>query len=354
MGFNNQIQTTRINVTEILQRMRASEYYVDRSFQRRLVWTEKQKVRLIETILMDYPVPEIYLWEQAPNTETGQQMFSIVDGQQRLSTLREFTSNEWPLTASYLDEDHQGENYASLHWKDLPEELRAKIYQYNINVRRIPSDISEDEIRKIFARLNETDRSLNPQEMQHATLNGEFLNAALEVADCEEMKVLEIFTKDNIRRMVDVEFASQLLGYERKGIVSDTQKSMNELYDDFSDEYPDASSDKKKIRQSLKFMAEVFQDASVRDMFETQNNVYTLHSLFDAVPDVSASDWTERLSAFVNAYKSTPTDVEEGQTIDQNIADFRSGASSRTRSKSSRTDRLFGLRNWIAEHYGEA
>ncbi|EAP81673.1 DUF262 domain-containing protein [Sulfitobacter sp. NAS-14.1] len=351
MGFNNEIQPSRPNITEILTKMRASEYFVDRSFQRRLVWTDRQKVRLIETVLMEYPMPEIYLWEQVPDADTGLQKFSIVDGQQRLSTLREFTSNEWPLKAAFLDPDHQKAVYADKFWKDLSGDQRAAFFQYNINARRVPSAVSEDEIRTIFARLNETDRSLNPQEMRNATLNGLFLTASLDIADSEEMKGLDIFTKDNVRRMADVEFSSQLLGYERKGIVNDTPTSMNELYDEFSNEYPDSEKDVKKVKSSLKVISQIFEDALAKSFFETQNYVYTLYTLLDAKPGNSAGAWRKPLADFAAAYKAAPADDEPNAEVDDNISEFRKGASSRTRSKSSRTQRLFGLKKWIEVNY---
>ncbi|SLN12992.1 hypothetical protein AQS8620_00161 [Aquimixticola soesokkakensis] len=352
MGFNNEIQPSRPNVTEILTKMRSSEYFVDQSFQRRLVWTDKQKVRLIETVLMEYPMPEIYLWEQVPDAETGQQNFSIVDGQQRLSTLREFTSNEWPLKAAFLDLEHQNADYAGKFWKDLSTDQRAAFFQYNINARRIPSAVTQAEIRKIFSRLNETDRSLNPQEMRHATLNGAFLTASLDIADSEEMKQLEIFTKDNIRRMADVEFASQLLGYERKGIVNDTPRSMNELYDEFSSEYSSAATDTSKVKSSLLKISEIFLDHKVRNFFATQNYVYTLHTLLDTEQGViPPASWRKPLAEFIEAYQAAPKDDDPSSQIDVNISEFRKGAISRTRSKTSRTQRLFGLKNWIEANY---
>lgn len=347
MGYNSEIQPSRPNVTEIVNKMRSGEYFVDRSFQRRLVWNEKQKVRLIETVLMEYPMPEIYLWEQEPDPITGIQKFSIVDGQQRLSALREFTSNEWPIKRSYLDPDHQNEAYADCFWKDLHPDVRSIFFQYSINARRIPSRVPEADIRQMFKRLNETDRSLNPQEMRNATLNGEFLNAAKELADSDAMQNLGIFTIDNVRRMGDVEFASQLLGYQRKGVVSDTPTSMNELYDDFNDAYPEAASDVKKIVKSLKLIGEIFQDDDVRRFYATQNYVYTLHCLLDTCAERSAAQWQAGLWSFVTAYEAM-SDVDETPSEDQaDLIEFRQGASSRTRSKSSRLQRLFGLRNWL-------
>lgn len=350
MRYNNEIQPTRVNVTECVTKMRNGEYFVDNSFQRRLVWNEKQKVRLIETIFMDYPMPEIYLWDQKPDPHSGLQRLSIVDGQQRLSTLREFTSNEWPLRRNYLDEENQGAEYANCFWKDLSPELRSAFFQYSINARRIPSDVTEDDIRTMFARLNETDRSLNPQELRNATLNGEFLIASKELADSDEFQSLGIFKVDHLRRMGDVEFASQLLGYERKGIVSDTPVSMNELYNEFNDSYPEATLDQTKIRRSLKKCQALFEDGEIRSFFATQNYVYTLHSLFDVCEERPNEQWADGFRAFIGAYEGLPADDREVAKEHAELAEFRKGASSRTRSKSSRAQRLFGLKNWLAAH----
>lgn len=350
MGYNSEIQLSRPNVTEIVQKMRSGEYFVDTSFQRRLVWNEKQKVRLIETVLMEYPMPEIYLWEQAPDPQSGLQRFSIVDGQQRLSTLREFTSNEWPLKRAYLNEEHKDENYADCFWKDLDPEVRSKFFQYSINARRIPSVVSSDDIRQMFARLNETDRSLNPQEMRNATLHGEFLAAANELADSEAFQKLAIFKLDNIRRMGDVEFASQLLGYERKGIANDSPKTMNELYNEFNDEYPEAKADKANILKSIKLINELFLDGEVEKFFATQNYVYTLHSLFDVCAQRTAAEWGDGLAKFVKAYAGLPENEDDVKDDQASLAEFRKGAISRTRSKSSRTQRLFGLKKWLAQN----
>lgn len=350
MRYNNEIQQTRVNVTECVRNLRNGEYFVDNSFQRRLVWNEKQKVRLIETILMAYPMPEIYLWEQMADPETGLQRLSIVDGQQRLSTLREFTSNEWPLRRIHLDEENREAPYANCFWKDLPPDLRSLIYQYNINARRIPSNVTEADIRKMFARLNETDRSLNPQELRNATLNGEFLVASKELADSNVFQSLKIMKVEHLRRMGDIEFASQLLGYERKGIVSDTPTSMNELYNEFNDNYPQAQGDIANIKKSLKKCLILFESEEIRSFFATQNYVYTLHSLFDVCEERPIAQWIDGLRSFILAYGGLP--VEDNDVAEEHaaLAEFRMGASSRTRSKSSRTQRLFGLKKWLAIH----
>lgn len=352
MGLNNEIQQSRANIAEFASKMLSEHYYVDRSFQRRLVWTNKQKVRLLETVLIEYPMPEVYLWEQSPDADTGQQKFSIVDGQQRLSTLRQFLNNEWPLKKAYLDEERQDSDFADKFWKDLTQKQKTDILQYNINFRRIPSSVEKEEIRLIFKRLNETDRSLNPQEMRNATLNGDFLGASEKLADSVEMSALKIFTTNDARRMLDVEFASQLLGYERQGITNDTPEAINELYDKYSDGYKEAKEDLNKVKKRLALIGKLFNSPTVRDFFESKIAVYTLNALLDVEPERSVDTWIAQLSAFATAYQkhsASPVNTPTSKYLN----DYKSGVSSRTRSRSSRTLRLFGLRNWIKSNLGE-
>lgn len=339
MGYNSEINFSELNVASVVKGLRSGEYFVDRDFQRRLVWTNKQKVRLLETVLMEFPMPEVYVWQQAPDSETLSQTFSVVDGQQRMTSLRQFINNEWPLKKSYLDDERRTERYADKYWKDLDQDDKTKILEYRINSRLIPSNVSKDDIRRIFARLNETDRSLNPQELRNATFNGEFLSASVSLADSIEMKSLSIFSSNDVRRMLDVEFASQLLGYQRNGITNESAKSINDLYDKFSNEYPDRELDVSAVKKSLEKIMAIFEDRTVKNFFESQNYIYTLHSLLDLDRGREVEDWKILLSAFVRAYKSHSADV--------NISEFRTGATSRTRSKVSRTQRLFGLKKWI-------
>ncbi|KIC31173.1 DUF262 domain-containing protein [Leisingera sp. ANG-M6] len=353
MGFNSEISFSELSVAGVVKGMREGEYFVDRDFQRRLVWTDKQKVRLLETVLMEFPMPEIYVWKQDPNPETLAETFSIVDGQQRISTLRQFINNEWPLKSSYLDDERRDEAYANKYWKDLSQQEKSKILNYKLNSRQIPTWVTKDEIRLIFARLNETDRSLNPQELRNATLNGKFLKASVEVADSDEMKALDIFSQNDVRRMLDVEFASQLLGYERNGITNESAKSINDLYDAYSDVYSDYESDVKKVRQSLERIGNLFANAEIKSMFETQNYCYTLHAFLDIEGFRSDEELSKALSAFVSAYQQAPAEDDTSAQADANISDFRQGATSRTRSKSSRSLRVTGLRNWVRSFLGD-
>ncbi len=97
----------------------------------------------------------------------------------------------------------------------------------------------------------------------------------------------------------------------------------------------------------------MFSDQTVKDFFETQNNIYTLHAFLDIEPDRDEDVVRAALADFVRAYREAPTAEDKMADIDVDVAEYRKGASSRTRSKSSRSARVFALRNWIRKHLGE-
>src|SRR5208337_5232083 len=69
-------------------------------FQRKPVWLEKQRHALVESILMDIPIPEVYI--QVTQTEEGAENYGVVDGQQRLRTILQFVGVE-------EDDDQEGD-----------------------------------------------------------------------------------------------------------------------------------------------------------------------------------------------------------------------------------------------------
>lgn len=342
MSLNELIQSTRPTISTVVEQMRSAKYFVDNTFQRRLVWTEKQKVRLIETILIGYPMPELYLWQQGADPETGALLHSIVDGQQRLTTLRQFTQNEFPLKAAYLDENSEASKYADMLWKDLPPAAKSALWEYVLTVRIIPSATSKEQIRRIFSRLNETDKSLNPQEMRNAKFEGKFVENSVKVANYIDSYEWDIFKPNDLRRMKDIEFASQLLIYHRQGITTDSPAAINKVYDLYNDEYKEATKDRAAIKATLKRMSDVFGASdTVGGFFDSPLQLYTLYVCLDLNPEMTTATLKRKLEKFVTAYRNGDDD--------EHLSNYRTGSSSRTTSKSSRDLRIIALRHWLAK-----
>jgi hypothetical protein len=330
MNVNALIESSRYNVASISRLYDNDELYVDDTFQRRLVWGDKQKVKLIETILMGYPIPEIHLHAQEMNADTKVARTSIVDGQQRITCLVQYLTNEWALDRKFLDKENRESDYAGKKWSDLSQEQKKTILDYYFNCRIIDSSVPLSEVRKVFLRINETDKSLNPQEFRHAKFDGLFITLAEELANLDFFTAHDVFSKNDMRRMVDVEFTTSLLGYLRSGVVSDTAANINKLYDLYNEVYAERDSDRALITDRLAKIHRIFgRSKAVADFFSKPVHLYTLFTSMDIIGVARPDEWySTSLQKFVIEYEKGA-----GSTV---IERYRRGSEQRTRSKGSR------------------
>jgi len=169
-------------------------------YQRNPVWLEGQKSYLIDTMLHGFPVPELYM--QVVADETGAETHVVVDGQQRLTALLDFIAGEYSLSG--LESSWNESSFDGLS----PEE-KTSIFGYNFVVRMLP-DMPDEQIRAIFQRLNRNVVALSRQELRHATYWGEFIKSMEELATEGFWRNSGVFTANEVRRMLDVEFISEL------------------------------------------------------------------------------------------------------------------------------------------------
>src|ERR1700761_7643058 len=158
--MSNIIQTTNRDIAWFKQANELHQLQMKPPFQRNLVWTTKQKSFLIDTILNGYPVPELYM--QDITDETGSKIYTVVDGQQRITACLEFLNNQFQI------DPKDSPSFADLSFDDLSLELKKKVYSYTFVIRQLP-EMSDAELRDIFSRLNRNNVVLNSQELRQAT-----------------------------------------------------------------------------------------------------------------------------------------------------------------------------------------
>ena len=88
-------------------------------FQRNPVWSPKQKGALIETILLEYPVPEIYMQDVVD--ESGGETHIVVDGQQRIRAVLDYIAGEFEIA-------EEGSRWEGLSFEDLSAEDKRKVF----------------------------------------------------------------------------------------------------------------------------------------------------------------------------------------------------------------------------------
>lgn len=162
-------QRNTLSIKEIYDSFKNGNLLVDNSYQRRKVWMLKDNVRLIETILLNWIIPEIFLWPADINPDTGDTITHIVDGQQRINAIFDFISGQYKLQDKFLLSKNDNKiNYANKKFSELSPELKKNIWMYSISIVNIDRNCTIQDIKHMFYRLNLTDYSLNEQEKEIA------------------------------------------------------------------------------------------------------------------------------------------------------------------------------------------
>ena len=234
------MKTTATNrkVRVLLSAIRDGKLIPNPDFQRRLVWTNKDKCNFLETVLEQYPFPEVYIAAGDVDLETGEGTEMLVDGQQRLTTLYHYFNG-----SKYLQLGKEIPPYS-----ELTGEKKTDFLEYEVVVRDL-GKISTEEIKNVFQRINATSYSLNAMEVRNARYNGEFKRFGESVSADPFFEKHRIFNSSEIRRMEDVRFA---LVYVIT-IMSTYFDQANELesylitYNDEFDEKDDVSREVEKV-----------------------------------------------------------------------------------------------------------
>ncbi|MBE9225603.1 DUF262 domain-containing protein [Phormidium sp. LEGE 05292] len=146
-------------------------------YQRRWRWDTKMQSRLIESFLINIPVPPIILYEIDYNS------YEVMDGQQRITAIRDFYTNQFALTGLELWPELN-----RLKYENLPEKIKAGLDRRSISSIVIirESNFDPDEAlflkQKTFERLNTGGVDLSQQEVRHCLYYGKFDSLLIELA----------------------------------------------------------------------------------------------------------------------------------------------------------------------------
>jgi hypothetical protein len=140
-------------------------------FQRSFVWTRPQMDRFIESLLLGYPVPGIFLVRQADRR------YLVLDGQQRLRTLRNFMDGQHEGKDFFLQ--NVAEKFKGLTYANLSESQRRQVDDTFFQATVVATDGSSeslDAVYQIFERLNAGGTQLTPHEIRVALYAGPFID----------------------------------------------------------------------------------------------------------------------------------------------------------------------------------
>lgn len=148
-----------LSVKYMLELMEQDLIELNPGYQRRRVWNDnKKKSLLIESLMLRIPIPAFYFYEN----EDGK--YQVIDGQQRLATMKEFVNGDFRLTGL----EYLGKDYNKKKFEDLDTKYVQRIYRTQIAVNILDARSPKNVIYDIFRRVNNGGVNLNPQEMRNA------------------------------------------------------------------------------------------------------------------------------------------------------------------------------------------
>ena len=250
------IDTKTPSLDTLIKRMEQPEPEIEMNtenyFQRKAdLWDEEKQSRLIESILIRFPLPAFYF------DGTIQKKWLVVDGLQRLSSIRNFVIKKvLKLVNLEFLTQLNGKGYDDLD-RDLQRIIQeAQIVTYIINPGT-PDDVKFN----IFKRINTGGLVLEPQEIRHALNQGEPAKFIATLAGIEEFKQA---TGNSIKpeRMLDRDFANRFLAFYRFGYENYTPDLDTFMSKAMADVKKMTEAEKKKCKEdfthSMKLNEEIF------------------------------------------------------------------------------------------------
>ncbi|MCO5067478.1 MAG: DUF262 domain-containing protein [Kiritimatiellae bacterium] len=337
------LSTTHRSVVWFKKAFESGDLIIKAPFQRNPVWSDRQKSALIDTILLEYPIPELYM--QDLTDAQGNQKYILVDGQQRIRAVLDFLNSK-------LELEDESPHWAGCRFDDLAEADKKKLFEYSFVVRQLP-DIPEEELRIIFQRLNRNTMTLTPQELRHATYWGPFIKLMEEVADIEYWNDAGVFSANDRRRMTDVEFASEIAIAHLNGIQN-KKKNLEEYYQQYEEAFEEAGALRATFTKVLGEIEQVLPSIS-KSRWRKKSDFYSLFLVLAAKESklpLSADrrvEATRLLTEFADKVDSVIRETwPQGTPVPANIGDYVKNVERAASDLATRTERARVLAELLA------
>lgn len=170
-------------------------------FQRNRIWKEDRASQLIESLIMNVPIPPLYFSEEDDGN------WLVIDGLQRLSSIKTFFENEFSLKNLEIVKDLEGNKY-----KDLPPKAKNLLKDALLRINIIKKESHQDIKYDIFMRLNRGAVSLNNQELRNCLYRGKLNQMLREIV--KDKNILDTLNlKKPHQRYLDIEFLIRFLSF---------------------------------------------------------------------------------------------------------------------------------------------
>lgn len=216
------INTKVIPMDVLLRRLKQGSLILNPDFQRNEVWTDVRKSQLIESILLEIPIPMFYVSAD----EEGN--WTVVDGLQRISAFRDFMLGKQYMKTKNSDDEGKGiklrgleflKNIEGCQMNKLPNNFYNRIMEAQFSLTIINPGTPDEVKRNVFKRINTGGVPLSSQEIRNALYGGRISSLLKKMS---EMKSFKQATDNSIKslRMEDKELLLRFLSFVIRDHVS--------------------------------------------------------------------------------------------------------------------------------------
>jgi hypothetical protein len=204
----------------VVRKYNKGKVIISPNFQRGFVWSKKQMSQFVESVLLNFPLPPLYINQDINGN------YIVVDGRQRITTLRQFISDEFKLQNLEALTDLNGKKFS-----ELEGVLQSKIEDKKLNLYLIKPSVPLEVVYDIFYRINTKGTNLNRQEIRNCI----FLGKATELlSKLAETAIFKQATDNGIspKRMKDQETVLRFLAFNIFDYRTDYKGNMSDFLEE--------------------------------------------------------------------------------------------------------------------------
>jgi len=257
---------------------------LDPPYQRRSVWTQRYREDFIETVLLGYPAPSLFLYEEIK--DDGSTNYAVVDGKQRLTTLFAFVDGEFSTRdeSTALPPPERG-----CYFSDLDSSVKQRFWSYEFTVEYLPST-DESLLTEVFDRINRNVAKLTRQELRHARYGEGVFARAVEALESEMRGLINTsnfprIVESSRRQMKDVELVATLVLLIENGPESTSQDDLDAVFAKRDDEWERQTEVAERLRTAFRFIGRLVesQQEVATSRLRNQGDFYALVGAVDRV-----------------------------------------------------------------------
>lgn len=196
-----------MSVQTVVEQIKNEDIFLEPPYQREYRWSNEKASRFIESLLLNIPIPNIFLAEEEDVT------YTVIDGRQRLNTIKNFISPETEKERIILQGLQVRSDLNGKVFEDLDKKDQGKLKKQYLRCSVILND-SDPQIKfDVFERLNTGSEKLQPQEIRNCTYRGNFNDLIKKLAKNNNFKSMLKLNASNSKNMTDVEYVLRFFAY---------------------------------------------------------------------------------------------------------------------------------------------